>query len=145
MIIDLHHVRTFVAVAVTCNFTKAAKKLGCSQPTVTLHIRTLERQVGALLFERKRFSKVHALTAAGRQVYDSAVKLLNLAEELPASVERLRDAGMVITPPTSTKHAQSPDAPAVPPEPLVPGSRTFVRHSVRHKLTKVGETDTRQV
>ncbi len=132
MLLDLHHIRTFVVVAVTCNFTRAAKELGCSQPTVTLHIRTLERQLGAVLFERKPFSKVHSLTAAGRHVYEYAVKLLSLADEIPSAVKQLSSAGLTIDPPPNAPKTKLPILHSDPAHGLDP-SRPFIRHSVRHK------------
>lgn len=138
MVLDLHHVRTFVVLAVTCNFTRAAKELGCSQPTVTLHIRTLERQLGAKLLDRKPFSKVHSLTAAGAKVFDHAVKLLKLADEIPSAVRQLASAGLTVDPPKSSPKT------AKLVEVTDPGSilghetpRPFIHHSLRHKSPKL--------
>jgi DNA-binding transcriptional LysR family regulator len=84
--LDLQHLRTFVVMAATANFTRAAKELGCSQATVTLHIKTLERELGALLFERNRFSKTNVLTAVGKTAFDYSIRLLALADEMKAAV-----------------------------------------------------------
>ncbi|MEV7739656.1 LysR family transcriptional regulator [Streptomyces sp. NPDC088921] len=51
--LDLNLLRTFLAVYRTGSFTAAARLLGLSQPTVTTQIRTLERQLGRELFERR--------------------------------------------------------------------------------------------
>jgi DNA-binding transcriptional LysR family regulator len=48
----LDHLRTFLAVYRTGTFTGAAKLLDVTQPTVTNHIGSLERQLGRELFER---------------------------------------------------------------------------------------------
>jgi hypothetical protein len=52
---------------------------------------------------------------------------------------------MVITPPQSIKHVHCADTPemSVEHERPSPGPRTFVRHSVRHRLPAHGETETR--
>ena len=50
---DLNLLRTFVAVYRSGSFTGAARLLGLSQPTVTTQMRTLERQTGRELFERR--------------------------------------------------------------------------------------------
>ncbi|MFG2459845.1 LysR family transcriptional regulator [Streptomyces sp. NPDC048523] len=50
---DLNLLRTFLTVYRTGSFTAAARLLGLSQPTVTTQIRTLERQWGRELFERR--------------------------------------------------------------------------------------------
>ena len=51
--LDLNLLRTFLTVHRTGSFTAAARLLGLSQPTVTTQIRTLERQLGHELFERR--------------------------------------------------------------------------------------------
>jgi DNA-binding transcriptional LysR family regulator len=84
--LDLQHLRTFVVMAATANFTRAAKELACSQATVTLHIKTLERELGAFLFERNRFSKTNVLTAVGKTAFDYSIRLLALADEMKAAV-----------------------------------------------------------
>ena len=90
--LDLQHLRTFCAVIATKNFTRAAKDLGCSQSTVTTHIVALERELGAPLFERQRFSKVVVLTDAGRRALGYAQKLLELAQEAQAAVRSIEMA-----------------------------------------------------
>ncbi|MEV6022973.1 LysR family transcriptional regulator [Streptomyces sp. NPDC052036] len=50
---DLALLRTFVTVHRAGSFTRAAALLGLSQPAVTSHIRTLERQLGRPLFLRQ--------------------------------------------------------------------------------------------
>ena len=54
---------TFLAVEQTGSFTRAAVRLGCQQPTVSQHIRRLERQVGRTLVLRATHSV--SLTADG--------------------------------------------------------------------------------
>ncbi|GAA3388045.1 hypothetical protein GCM10017752_06790 [Streptomyces roseoviridis] len=49
---DLNLLRTFLAVYRSGSFTAAAHALGLSQPTVTTHIRNLERDTRRDLFER---------------------------------------------------------------------------------------------
>ncbi|EDY60660.2 MULTISPECIES: LysR family transcriptional regulator [Streptomyces] len=51
--LDLNLLRTFLSVYRTGSFTAGARLLGLSQPTVTTQIRTLERQLGRELFERR--------------------------------------------------------------------------------------------
>jgi molybdenum-dependent DNA-binding transcriptional regulator ModE len=64
--LDLQQVESFRMVALTHNFTRAAAELGYSQSSVTLHIKALERELGAPLLERHRFSKtVQLLRSTG--------------------------------------------------------------------------------
>jgi DNA-binding transcriptional LysR family regulator len=53
MTITLLRLRSFVAVAETRNFDKAAKVVGRSQPAITEHIKTLEQTLGVALFHRQ--------------------------------------------------------------------------------------------
>lgn len=85
---DLQHLKSFVAVVAAGSFTRAALQLGYSQSTITFHIKCLERELGALLLDRFRFSRAISLTEAGGQVYNSAARLLTLAEEIRFAVRR---------------------------------------------------------
>lgn len=82
--LDLQKLNTFYTVATTRNFTRAAGELGYSQSTVTTQIKLLERELGADLFVRRRFSKTIALTDAGRRMVAFAGRLLALAAEAKA-------------------------------------------------------------
>lgn len=61
--IDQYMLRYFLAVAEAGNFSRAAKSVSVTQPTLSAGIAKLERQVGARLFERDRQGV--SLTAAG--------------------------------------------------------------------------------
>ncbi len=88
--LDLQYLQTFMVVAETANFTAAAEKLGCSQSTVTFHVKAIERQFGAVLFERQRFGKTVTITKMGRTAYNYAARLCALAEEARRAVQRTR-------------------------------------------------------
>lgn len=49
---DPAQLRSFLAVSETLNFTRAAARLGLSQPTVSQHVRKLEAAAGRRLLER---------------------------------------------------------------------------------------------
>jgi DNA-binding transcriptional LysR family regulator len=86
--LDLRKLQTFEVAAATSNFTRAAVELGCCQSSVTVHIKALEDELGAPLFERCRFTKTVKLTDVGRQMLEYSHKLLTLAEETTAAIRR---------------------------------------------------------
>jgi LysR family transcriptional regulator, hydrogen peroxide-inducible genes activator len=51
---DTHHIRYFLAVCETLNFTRAAHKCDVTQPALSRAIQQLEEEVGAPLFRRER-------------------------------------------------------------------------------------------
>lgn len=85
--IDLRQLRQFVAVAEELHFRRAADRLGMSQPPLTVAIRRLEEEVGAILVERGQ--KTVRLTAAGAVLLDEARRLLASAD---AALTATRDA-----------------------------------------------------
>ena len=88
--LNLQHLATFVTVAQLCSFTRAAAELGHSQSSVTVQIQALEKELGAPLFQRSRFSKTIALTEEGRRAVKYAGKLLALAEKTKSAIRRRR-------------------------------------------------------
>ena len=64
----------FIAVSEEGSFTKAAKRMGISQPAVSQNISEIEKEVGARLFERNRNSVT--LTGEGRLFKEFAGQIL---------------------------------------------------------------------
>jgi LysR family transcriptional regulator, hydrogen peroxide-inducible genes activator len=50
---QMHQIRYFLALCEERNFTRAARRSGVSQPSLTNAIITLERELGGALFQRK--------------------------------------------------------------------------------------------
>jgi len=81
---DTRLLATFTVLARTASFTAAAAELHLAQSTVTVHIRTLERELGTRLFDRLPTGAL--LTESGR-------RLLERAEDVLDAVTRLKAAG----------------------------------------------------
>src|ERR1700739_1749711 len=62
---QMHQIRYFLALCEERNFTRAARRCGVSQPSLTNAIIGLERDLGGALFQRK---PLIALTALGSAV-----------------------------------------------------------------------------
>jgi DNA-binding transcriptional LysR family regulator len=71
--IDQYMLRYFLAVAETGNFTRAAKAVSVTQPTLSAGIAKLERQLGTRLFDRDRQGV--ALTPAGSRFLSRARRI----------------------------------------------------------------------
>ena len=93
--LDLQYLRTFKKVVETGNFSVAAMKLGYSQSTVTFHIHAVEREFGARLLDRHKFSRTVALTELGKQAYAYASRLLALADEALETVGKANSGSTI--------------------------------------------------
>jgi len=87
MNVELRHLRAFVAVAETANFTRAAERLLISQPSLSYTIRQLEEQLGLQLFERT--TRTTALTGVGQAFLVEAREVLDRLEQAFAQAKRL--------------------------------------------------------
>lgn len=76
----VNHLITFIAVAETRNFRRAAELIGRSQPSVTAHIGQLEELLGVPLFTRTTRQVIP--TTAGTTLLLRAKCLVNEAEKL---------------------------------------------------------------
>ena len=85
---QLPDLNAFVVVAAERSFSKAARKLGRTQPAVSQAVRRLEDELGERLFDRS--SRNGTLTEAGVLLRDHAVRLLHLAGEAEAAVRELQ-------------------------------------------------------
>ena len=88
--LPLRQVATFVCLAETQSFRRAAERLRLSQPAVSAHIRELERQVGVALVHRT--TRHVSLTAEGKAF---AVRAKRALDELDMASQDLRELAAV--------------------------------------------------
>ena len=86
---ELSTIRVFMTVANERSFSRAAEKLGRTQPAVSLALQRLEAELGERLLDRS--AKDVMLTDAGRTVLEYARRFQNLESELTNSIAELRD------------------------------------------------------
>ncbi|MGG0739196.1 LysR family transcriptional regulator [Niallia taxi] len=91
---EIRAIRTFTTIVKYGNFLKAAEALNYSQPTITLHIKHLEEEVGEKLLERGKTLK---MTEAGRLFYERANALLREYDRLDKTLQDLEGglAGLI--------------------------------------------------
>ena len=87
----LRQLRAFCHAARLGSITQAAVYLGLSQPAVSLHVRELENELEAILFDRGGAGI--SLTSAGESLYELAKPLVQGMDELSVNfVERMDDS-----------------------------------------------------
>lgn len=92
---QLRQLKIFVAAVETLSFTKAAKRVHLSQPSVTEQVRALEESVGQALFIRE--NNRLQLTSAGEKLAVRARELLAMADDAFREVrDKVDDPGGTI-------------------------------------------------
>src|SRR5262245_28442148 len=108
----LQQLRGFCAVIETQSVSNAAKRIHLTQPTVSLQVKSLERDLGATLFER-RGPKIE-LTFEGQLLYELSRPLVEgvsaLDQEFQARRRNLEHGRLAIAAGESTIHYVLPRA-----------------------------------
>ena len=76
---EIRQLETFVCVARTLNFSRAAEEINLSQPTISTHIGSLENYLNVQLFVRN--TKEVSLTKAGQSFLGFAKKILTTRDQ----------------------------------------------------------------
>lgn len=87
---ELRNLKAFHSVADCLNITKAAGKLGYSQPAVTTQIKILEREIGTNLFER--VGRQIVLTPSGNIMKQYVDQMLLLLEDMTEKINETKQA-----------------------------------------------------
>jgi len=109
---EMHQIRYFLALCEELNFTRAARRCGVTQPSLTNAIRALERELGGPVFNRKPRIE---LTELGRTVWP-------FLQEIAKHARLVRDAARMHAASLPPVVAAPQIAPAVPFRPTVNGS-----------------------
>lgn len=86
---DTVKLRTFLVVADCLSFTVAAEQLYCSQPSVTMQIQALEKELDTKLFDR--IGKRIYLTEQGNMFAKYAEQMVNIAKEAKEHLNQSED------------------------------------------------------
>lgn len=131
---NLKQLEAFVCVADKKSFSKAAKTLFLTQPTVSAHIAGLEKELHVRLFVRT--TKEVRLSEEGKLLYDSAKQMVELEEEIFRIFQENKKV---------EKHCITIAASSVPAQYLLP--KILVRYNEKYPSEhfKVIETDSADV
>ena len=130
----LKQLQIFMAIADTGSFSKGGEAVSLAQSTASQHIRSLEEELGARLFDRS-VSRV-TLTEAGRLFYEYAARICGQCGEAVAAVRRFQGLEQ------ATLRVGASTIPAACLIPDMLGSFTAARPGVR---LEVVQGDTREV
>lgn len=91
--LDLDQLQTFVTIAATGSFTKAADEVHRTQSAVSMQMRRLEERIGKPLFEKD--GRTNRLTEEGERLLTYAQRLLQLNQETLAAFDDAQLEGHV--------------------------------------------------
>ena len=106
---ELRQLRTFQVVAEELNMTKAAKRLKYTQPTISLQLQSLEKELNVTLITR--VGNKNVLTAAGKKLKTHVDRLFELMEEIESDMEAYSQPGGLLTIAASEYYLDSPSSP----------------------------------
>ena len=100
---EFYQIKSFIAVAEEGNLTRASTRLFVSQPAVSAHIKSLEEELGVVLFGRTRKGmrlspEGELLLAKARRILDDAQDFMNQAVALRGELAGMAKLGLNSSP-----------------------------------------------
>ena len=86
---EFNQLEVLVSAIQDGGFSRAADRLGCTQPAISQAIHKLEAEFGELLLQRS--AKEVTLTACGQIIYDYAMHLLNIRKDAESAIQEQKD------------------------------------------------------
>lgn len=131
---NLKQLEAFVQIADSGSFSKAAKDLFLTQPTISAHISALEKELNTRLFVRN--TKEVRLSDSGTRLYDYAKQMVVLQKKIEDTfVVREEKAQQCITIAAST----------IPAQYLLPGILACFNEKYPNQQFKIVEADSAKV
>ena len=131
---NLKQLEAFVQVAEGGSFSKAAKELYLTQPTVSAHISSLEKELNVRLFVRN--TKEVSLSDDGKELYKYAKQMVDLEKEIEERFGEKEETG---------KHCITIAASTIPAQYLLPEVLIRFNEKYPNEQLKIMETDSTQV
>lgn len=131
---NLKQLEAFVQVAEGGSFSKAAKELYLTQPTVSAHISALEKELSVRLFIRN--TKEVALSEEGQELYKYARQMIDLECQIEEHFNKKGSTG---------KHCITIAASTIPAQYLLPEVLIRFQEKYPEEQFKVVETDSARV
>ena len=131
---NLKQLEAFVQVAEGGSFSKAAKELFLTQPTISSHISSLERELNARLFVRN--TKEVSLSEDGIKLYKYAKQMLDLQREIEVTFGMDEEG---------ESHAVTIAASTIPAQYLLPEVLTGFSERYPQEQIRIQETDSSKV
>ena len=131
---NLKQLEAFVQVSESGSFSKAAKELFLTQPTISAHISSLEKELNVRLFIRN--TKEVSLSDDGKDLYRYAKQITDLEKAIEERFYMDSDDG---------KHVITIAASTIPAQYLLPKVLMCYRERYTKEQIKIMETDSSEV
>ena len=131
---NLKQLEAFVQGAEGGSFSKAARELYLTQPTISAHISSLEKELNVRLFVRN--TKEVSLSDNGKDLYKYAKQMVDLQGKIEEHFGMRKDSG---------KHCITIAASTIPAQYLLPKVLMRFNEKYPEEQFKIKETDSAQV